>query len=158
MLQSVLFPLSVPAKQRFNLTASDYRFLYQYMSELPYESKYPHYDTTEYFESYTKFFMFKANKGHIPGYIRIFNKPGWSYGFLTDAAYIVDFKNNVEFMISASIYTNSDGILNDDKYEYDTIGYPFFKEVGNIIYHYELTRPGKYKPDPGSFKMDYSDK
>ena len=30
--------------------------------------------------------------GHIPSYIRVFNKPGWTYGFLIDAAYIVDFK------------------------------------------------------------------
>ncbi|MEP6724443.1 MAG: serine hydrolase, partial [Bacteroidota bacterium] len=107
MMQSVLFPQSVPAKQRFALTAGDYRFLYQYMSELPYESRFPHYDTTEYFESYAKFFMFKAGKAHIPSYIRIFNKPGWTYGFLIDAAYIADFKNNIEFMISACIYTNS---------------------------------------------------
>lgn len=158
MLQAVLFPASVPARQQFALSADDYQFLYQYMSEMPYESHHPHYDTTEYFESYTKFFMFKSGKGHIPPYIRIFNKPGWSYGFLTDAAYIADFKNNIEFMISASIYTNSDGILNDDKYEYDSIGYPFFKEVGNIIYEYELNRPVKYKPNLSGFRMDYTDK
>lgn len=158
LLQSVLFPASVPAKQRFNLAADDYRFLYQYMSELPYESSHPHYDTTEYYEGYTKFFMFKAGKTHIPSYIRVFNKPGWSYGFLTDAAYIADFKNNVECMLSACIYTNSDGVLNDDKYDYDTIGYPFFKEVGSIIYNYELSRQRRYVPDLSGFRLDYSDK
>ena len=155
MLQSVMFPQSVPAKKRFALTGEDYRLLYQYMSELPYESRFPHYDTTEFFAGYTKFFMFKADKGPIPSYIRIFNKPGWSYGFLIDAAYIADFKNNIECMISASIYTNRDGVLNDDKYEYDSIGYPFFKEVGNIIYQYELTRPRKYKPDLSAFRLTY---
>lgn len=158
LLQSVLFPLSVPARQRFLLTADDYRFLYQYMSELPGESRHPYYDTAVYFESYTKFFMFKSGKAHIPSYIRIFNKPGWSYGFLTDAAYIADFKNNIEFMLTACIYTNSDGILNDDKYDYDTVGYPFFKETGNIIYNYELKRRRKYKPDLSKFRIDYTDK
>jgi hypothetical protein len=158
LLQSVLFPLSVPAKQRFALTNEDRRFLYQYMSELPCESAYPHYDTTTFFESYTKFFMFKAGKQHIPSYIRLFNKPGWSYGFLTDAAYIADFKNNIEYMISACIYTNSDGILNDDKYDYDSIGYPFFAETGKLIYNYELTRKRKHKPDLSGFRMNYSDK
>jgi hypothetical protein len=158
ILQSVLFPAAVPEKKRFALTAADYRFLYQYLSEMPYESRYPQYDTTEYFESYTKFFMFKAGKSHIPDYIRVFNKPGWSYGFLTDAAYIADFKNNIEFMISACIYTNSDGVLNDDKYEYDAVGYPFFKETGNIIYNYELKRPRQYLPDLSVFRMDYRGK
>ena len=101
--------------------------------------------------------MFKAGKTPIPDNIRVFNKTGWSYGFLTDVAYIVDFNNKVEFMLSGVIYVNSDGILNDDKYEYEQIGYPFFKEIGNIIYKYELTRHRKYEPDLRKFKMKYQD-
>ncbi len=155
ILQSVLFPLSVPQKRRFNLTEDDYKFLYQYMSELPYESIHPKYDTGEFFSSYTKFFMFKSGHMPIPSYIRVFNKPGWSYGFLTDVAYIVDFKNKVEFMLSGVIYVNSDGVLNDDKYEYDETGYPFFKEVGNIIYQYELMRQRKHIPDLSKFQLQY---
>jgi hypothetical protein len=155
--QSVLFPESVKSQQRFKLTPDDYRFVYQYMSELPWESRHPKYDTTEFFESYTKFFLFKAGHGHIPSYIRVFNKTGWSYGFLTDVAYIVDFKNKVEFMLSGVIYVNSDGILNDNKYEYEQVGYPFFKETGNIIYQYELKRSRKYQPNLKRFTLDYRD-
>lgn len=151
MLQSVLFPGSVPAAQRFHLSPDDYRFLYRYMSELPRESDHPRYDTAEFFDSYTKFFLFKAGRTPIPDYIRIFNKPGWSYGFLTDIAYIVDFRNRVEFMLTGTIYTNSDGVLNDDKYDYDEIGYPFFREVGDIVYRYELARPRRYRPDLHEF-------
>ncbi len=158
LLQSVLFPESVKPEKRFKLTADDYKFLYQYMSELPYESKYPHYDTAEYFDSYTKFFMFKAGRGHIPDYIRVFNKPGWTYGFLIDVAYIVDFKNHTEFMLSGCIYTNNDGVINDDKYDYDSIGYPFFKEIGNIIYNHELARKKKHQPNLEKFKLAYADK
>jgi hypothetical protein len=155
ILQSVLFPKSVPAKKRFKLTDDDYKFLYRYMSSYPYESQHPKYDTTEYFTSYTKFFMFKAGKTVPPPYIRVFNKTGWSYGFLTDAAYIVDFKNKVEFMLTGTIYVNSDGVLNDNKYEYEQVGYPFFKEVGNIIYQYELKRERKYAPDLKKFEITY---
>jgi hypothetical protein len=155
MLQTVLFPASVPATQRFDLSPDDYRFLYQYMSELPHESAHPRYDTTEFFDSYTKFWLFKSGHTPIPSNIRIFNKPGWSYGFLTDIAYIVDFEHGMEFMLTGTIYTNSDGVLNDDKYDYDEIGYPFFKEIGNIIYQYELTRPRKYRPDLHDFRMTY---
>jgi hypothetical protein len=155
ILRSVLFPASVPPRQRFHLNQEDYRFLYRYLSEYPSEELYPHYDTAEYVDSYTKFFLFKAGRHPIPRYIRIFNKPGWSYGFLTDIAYIADFKNKVEFMISAVIYVNSDGILNDDKYEYDEIGYPFFKEAGDILYQYELGRRRKYRPDLRQFELSY---
>ncbi len=156
LMQSVLFPGSVPKKKLFDLTDEQYNFLYTYLSKLPYESEYPKYDTTEFFSSYAKFFMFKSGKTAIPGYIRVFNKTGWSYGFLTDVAYIVDFKNKVEFMLSGAIYVNSDGVLNDDKYQYDETGYPFFKEVGNIMYDYELHRKRKFQPDLSKFKLDYT--
>jgi hypothetical protein len=153
LLQSVLFPESVPPTRRLRLNAADYRFLYQYMSELPHESTHPRYDTTEYFNSYAKFFWFKAGRRPIPSYIRIFNKPGWSYGFLTDIAYVADFEHKVEFMLAGTIYTNSDGVLNDDKYDYDEIGYPFFQQVGEIVYQYELTRPRKVVPDLSAFRI-----
>ena len=155
ILWSVLFPETVLPTQRFGLNADDYRFLYQYLSEYPSESRYPHYDSVEYFDSYTKYIMFRAGKSPIPRYIRIFNKPGWSYGFLTDIAYIVDFSKKIEFMLSAVIYVNSDGILNDDKYDYEDIGYPYFKEIGDIIYRYELKRPRKQVPDLQRFMLKY---
>ncbi|QJB34689.1 serine hydrolase [Chitinophaga oryzae] len=155
MLQSVIFPQSVPAAQRFRITPQDYRFLYRYMSEYPSESTDPVYDTTEYFDSYTKFFLFKGAGRHIPSNIRVFNKTGWSYGFLTDAAYIVDFEHNIEFMLTGTVYVNRDGILNDDKYEYEGEGYPFFRDAGNIIYRYELQRQRAYQPDLKAFRIDY---
>lgn len=155
MLQAVLFPESVPAARRFRLTPEQYSFLYKYMSEYPSESLFPHYDTAEYFDSYTKFFFFRAGKSAIPSYIRIFNKAGWTYGFLTDIAYIVDFRNKIEFMLTATIYTNHDGILNDDKYDYEDVGYPFFRDIGDIIYKYELGRRRKYRPDLSRFVIPY---
>ncbi|MFT4093328.1 MAG: serine hydrolase [Niabella sp.] len=156
LLQSVLFPQSVSAARRFHLTEDDYAKLYQYMSEKPSESAFPKYDTIEYFDSYTKFFFFKAGKQKLPSYIRSFNKTGWSYGFLTDVCYIADFKNKVEFMLSGNIYTNSDGILNDDKYEYEQVGYPFFREIGEKIYAYELKRKRRYVPNLTKWKIKYN--
>lgn len=145
ILQSVMFPGSTK-KGGFNLTADDYAFLYKTMSTLPFQSDFPKYDTKEFFDSYAKFFMYRAGEQKIPDHIKIYNKAGWSYGTLTDNSYIIDHKNNVEFMVAAVIYTNKDGILNDDKYDYEEIGYPFFKEVGEIIYKHELERKRKYKP------------
>ncbi|MDQ3683121.1 MAG: hypothetical protein M3352_08635, partial [Bacteroidota bacterium] len=78
-----------------------------------------------------------------------------AYGFLTDASYVVDFKNKIEFMLAATIYVNSDEVLNDDKYDYDTIGYPFLYQLGQSIYKYELQRPRIHKPDLSAFKVQY---
>ncbi len=156
ILRSVLFPESVPQNQRFGFTAGDYRFLYQYMSQLPSETKFPEYDTTEFYDNYCKFLLFGTQKHKpLPKQIRIFNKVGWSYGFLTDVAYIVDFEKNVEFMLSATIYCNADGILNDDKYDYDSVGLPFLEQLGQTIYNYELKRERHYQPDLSTFKVQY---
>jgi hypothetical protein len=85
----------------------------------------------------------------------VFNKVGWAYGFMTDVSYIADFKNNVEFMLSATIYVNSDEVVNDNQYNYDTLGYPFMYALGQAIYHYELQRHRKYKPDLSNFQIEY---
>jgi hypothetical protein len=151
ILQSVMFPESVPERQRFKLSKDDYRFLYQYLSQYPSETNYPKYDSSEYYDSYVKFFS--RNSHQIPSYIRIFNKVGWAYGFLIDVSYVADFKNKVEYMLTATLYVNSDGILNDDKYDYDETGWPFMKELGQTIYQYELKRARKYKPDLKKFEI-----
>lgn len=154
LLQSVLFPQSVPKQQRFNLTGNDYKFLYRYLSQYPSETNYPYYDTAHYYDSYVKFF-FKNGSHNMPVNVRVFNKVGWAYGFLTDVSYIADFKNNVEFMLAATIYVNSDGILNDNKYDYENVGWPFLYELGKTLYQYELQRTRSVKPDLSGFKIEY---
>lgn len=154
ILQSVIFPDEVLKQQRFNLTKEDYQFLYRYMSMKPGESDFPQYDSS-YNGAYSKFLMY-GGKGDVDPNIRIFNKEGDAYGFLTDVAYIVDFKNNIEFFLSANIYCNSDGIFNDDHYDYEAVGLPFLKNLGQVIYNYELRREKKRKPDLSPFQIDYS--
>jgi len=154
ILQSVLFPSSVPKKQRFRLAEDDYHFLYQYLSQYPSETNYPKYDTSKFYDSYVKFY-FKYGSQRMPEHVRVFNKVGWAYGFLTDISYVADFKNNVEFMLTATVYVNSDGVLNDDKYDYDSIGYPFMYQLGQTIYNYELQRSREHKPDLSKFKIPY---
>ena len=61
----------------------------------------------------------------------------------------------MEFMLSATVYVNSDGVLNDDKYDYDTIGYPFMFQLAQTIYHYELQRNREFRPDLSKFKIKY---
>ena len=43
-------------------------------------------------------------------------------------------------MLSAVIYANEDGVINDGKYEYNTIALPFLAELGRQIYDFELKR------------------
>lgn len=155
ILQSTLFPLSVPQKQRFNLTEADYQFLHQYLSQYPGETNYPKYDAKQYYDSYVKFFFLDSLHHTMSDGVRVFNKVGWAYGFLTDASYVADFENNVEYMLTATIYVNSDGILNDDKYDIDRVGQPFMYQLGQTIHQHELTRKRRYAPDLRRFRINY---
>ncbi|MBC7903570.1 MAG: serine hydrolase [Gemmatimonadaceae bacterium] len=155
ILKSVLFPETLPEKQRFGLTADDYAFVRKYMSQFPSETRTPEYDTATNWDAYAKFLLYGTEKGKLPKNIRIFNKIGDAYGCLTDAAYIVDLDRNIEFMLSARIYCNRDGVLNDDKYDYDAIGFPFMKQLGKTVYDFEVKRSRPVKPDLSKFKIVY---
>src|SRR5258705_6324546 len=155
IVRSVMFPEMVSKKQRFNLTKDDYDFLRKYMSMTPLESKFPFYDNENYWDTYVKFLLYGTEKNVSKEGTRIFNKVGDAYGFLIDAAYITDYNNNVEFMLSAVIHCNSDGIFNDDKYDYDAVGFPFMKHLGQVIYDYELKRTKKTIPDLSKFRFNY---
>lgn len=158
LTQWIMFPESQPENNRLLLSASDYSFLWKYMSMLPGESSFPAYAPAEYWPSYVKFLLAGSEPGKwFNPDIRIFNKVGDAYGFLLDAAYIVDFDKNIEFMLSAVIYCNSDEVLNDDHYDYDTVGFPFMKALGEIIYRHELGRERKRLPDLSRFKFSYAD-
>jgi hypothetical protein len=145
MLQSVVFPASVPKQNRFNMTEADRLFLLQYLSQYPSETNYPKYDSTHFYDSYVKFF-FQDSTHAMPKHIRVFNKVGWAYGFLTDVSYVLDIKNNIDYMLSATIYVNSDGVVNDSKYDEEAVGFPFLNQIGKAFYEYEIARPRKFKP------------
>ena len=88
---------------------------------------------------------FGDSKDTIPDHIRIFNKVGDAYGFLTDVAYVVDFKNKVEFTAGANIHVNKNQTYNDKEYEYDEIGFPVLARLGRMVYEYELEQE-RYTP------------
>lgn len=157
VLQAILFPEAVAKKQRFDLAEEDYVFLRRYLSMLPRESQHPRYSPKEFPDAYAKFLLAGGPAGALPLGVRIFNKIGQAYGFLIDNAYIVDLDRNVEFMLAAVIYVNSDEVLNDDHYDYDTIGFPFLRDLGQAVYQYELGRPRRHVPDLGRFRLRYDE-
>ena len=145
MLQAVVFPNSLPKQNRFDISEQDRLFLLQYLSQYPSETNYPKYDTSVFYDSYVKFF-FQDSTHQMPSGVRVFNKVGWAYGFLTDVSYVVDTINRVDYFLSATLYVNSDGVVNDSKYDEETVGFPFLRELGRLVYNYELTRKRSFRP------------
>lgn len=137
VLKRILFPNNFEETERFHISAEQRIFLLEAMHSVPQKAG---YDATTYYDSYCKFFLYGDTKENIPEHLEIYNKVGFAYGTLTDCAYVKDTENNVEFLLTATILVNKDGIFNDDAYEYEEIGIPFLAQLGREIYHQELNR------------------
>ena len=137
LMKRLFFPDTFEEQKTFQLGKEDQKFVKDAMSRLPREMD---YDETEYYDSYGKFFIYGDTRQRIPSNVKIYNKVGYAYGTLTETAYIKDVENNVQFLLSATLLVNSNGIFNDNDYEYDEIGIPFMAELGREIYQLELKR------------------
>lgn len=135
LMKRLIFPEAFKENERFHISEAQREFILEAMQKLPREAG---YDSKEFYDSYVKFLIFGDNQGDIPDTIKIYNKVGYAYGTLTDCAYIHDKKNEVEFILTATILVNNDGIFNDDAYDYDTIGIPFLAALGREICTFEL--------------------
>lgn len=138
ILARIMLPAAFPPNERFALRPSDYALLRQPMSQLPRESNYPAYPDKA--DNYVKFWQFGDldPATQIPDHIRVYNKVGWAYGYLTDVAYIEDTQAGIAYFLAGTIHVNANQIYNDGVYEYETIGLPFFGQLGRAI-HKELT-------------------
>lgn len=156
LLKKIIFPETYAPLEGLKLRKKDFDFLYQYLSEYPEESNVPHYRKEKYFPSYCKFLYYGSFPTDImePN-IRIFNKVGAAYGFLTDNMYLVDFENKIEFFLSATIMVNEDNIFNNNHYEYDEEGYPYFRDLGKLFYNIEKNRLKENEPNLKKWKLNY---
>ena len=89
------------------------------------------YSPKEFPYYFTKFFIYGDKELEFDENIIIHNKVGFAYGQLSDVAYIK--KNNVSIILTATIDVNTNKIYNDDKYDYDSIGFPFLAEISREI-------------------------
>ena len=137
LMKRLFFPDLFDKQENFQLKKEDRDFLKSAMSRLPRELG---YDEAEYYDSYGKFFMYGDSKERIPSHVKIYNKVGYAYGTLTETAYIRDTENDIEFLLSATVLVNENGIFNDGVYEYESLGIPFLAELGREIYQKELKR------------------
>ena len=148
LVRRVMFAEVLPPEQRFALREADLAFVRRAMATTPPESGIEAYgDAEAYPEGYVKFLLYGGDAPEIPARIRSFNKVGDAYGFLTDGAYVVDFEAGVEFLLSATVHANANGTFNDDTYEYDTVGFPFLRALGEVVLEHERGRVRERVPD-----------
>jgi len=114
----------------FALTNADRSLILEAMREFPRESRNPVYDPAEHPDADVKPTLPGVRRVIGEANARVLDKSGEAYGFSIENAMILDESTGKSFFLAATLYTNADGILNDDAYEYDTIATPFLADLG----------------------------
>lgn len=134
MMISFFFPQSIKHKP-FNVSQTQRDTILKFLRLSPLHPNFSEYaDTSVFHPNFLKFILFGRDKNINYPEIEFYNKSAMAYGFMADCCYLKDTINNVEFFLTIYMYLNKDEILNDNKYEFDTIGVPFMRRFGELIY------------------------
>jgi len=148
MVQRVVLHEQLEENARFKFGTFEHELLMRLMGAHPREIRKRNSRDWDFVpDGYANFLMNGDDSTRIPSTIRMFNIAGWANGFTIDAAYIADLSTGTEFFLSCRMYTNADGILGDDRYEYKTIASPFMKKLGEVIFKMETERTKETFPN-----------
>lgn len=143
-LSGLVFPKST-SNHKFNITEEQRKYVMQNLGRYPDEYGLA-YNSLEYFPTYKKYLLFGRDSkmnymNDSLNRFRSMNIVGVSFGCVIDCAYLVDFQTGKEFILTVGMYVNQDEIINDAKYDYDTIAYPFMKETGRLFMNAVSSNP-----------------
>jgi hypothetical protein len=146
LLVEVLFPDIATGCRGFpGLTVAQRAFLVQALGELPRESRNPRYDPQQVPDHHCKLVL-RGVRDVVPaGHARVFDKIGRAYGFSIENAWIEDARTGRGFFLAIVLYTNPDGVMNDDAYAYDTVADPFLDGAARAIARAVLGVPPQAK-------------
>ena len=138
-LMGILFEFTFPdelAVAGYTLTDTSRTFLATLFSLMPADAGIADTDTSD-----PTLYPVARHKPMMPGIQRILgdaatvqytSQVGRGFGFTTEAA-VVQLEGVGRFAVAATLYTNEDGIVNDDRYEYGTIADPFLADLGEVL-------------------------
>ena len=152
--KKIVFNNYLTGSDKLPISGDSRLFMLKQLGLYPRESVYPKYDSKVFYDSYKKYFLYGAAASNISqDSIRLFNIVGRAYGFLTDCAYIIDYKNKIEFMLTVNIYVNEKNVIGNGKYQYEKVGLPFLKDLSWCFYNFEYSRKKLFLPDLSEFQL-----
>lgn len=122
--------LGVPG---FDLTEEGRRTIVEAMSEYPPDSTNPVYDPATYPRNWGVFLLDGLERVVPPEHLLVANKLGRAYGFSVENAYVEDRRSGAAFFVTAVLWTNRNGVLNDGAYEYAEVADPFLEQLGEEL-------------------------
>ncbi|KAI5056224.1 hypothetical protein GOP47_0028042 [Adiantum capillus-veneris] len=133
LMVKIFFPNVEQSGEPCKLPCDYQTFLQEALADYPSASCYPLYPETDFPDDYCKLFLPGICRVRPKNAVRIFNKIGRAYGFTIENSYIFDKERAHGFFLSAVVYTNSNGIMNDDKYEYVSIADHLMADLGDMV-------------------------
>ncbi len=103
------------------------------LGDAPGESDNPRYNAEHYPQDYAKFAGTGAWRARSADDVHVFAKTGRAYGFTTENCYIEDQTSGAGFFLAATLYTNPNGVLNDDTYGYAKTADVFLADLGEAL-------------------------
>lgn len=105
-------------------------FLVESLGMLPRECDAPQYAAKDYPDDYCKWVLAGARRVVPAAELVDYSKTGQAYGFTIENAFLEDRRSGRGFFVAAVLYTNADGVVGDDQYEYATVAVPFLADLG----------------------------
>ena len=135
-LNGIVFPKSEFA-HTFDITEEQRNYVMHNLAKYPAEYGLD-FPSKEFHATYKKYLFYgkDTNMRYTNDSLsrfRSFNMVGLSFGCAIDAAYIVDLDTGKEFVLTVGIYANEDEVINDAKYDYESLAYPIMKDIGRLI-------------------------
>lgn len=142
LMGMVFFPEAFPETQRFNLSLSSDSLLRARLRQLPAQAGISKLARPPYHSAWTQYFFCGNKPGAVPpDTLEVYNIVGQAYGFLSECAWIYNPKTGKGMVLTAGLYVNEDGILNDGRYDYETIGFPFLQALSRAIQTFDPGQP-----------------
>jgi hypothetical protein len=135
-LHALLLAVVVPERglgPGLAIAPQDRAVLLEAMTQLPAESEVPRYDDPALEPRRFKPLLPGVERVLPAAAVRYVNKGGRAYGFLVENAYIEDRRTGAAIAVTVAVFCDGDGVLNDDHYDYDGIGWPLLADLGEVL-------------------------
>lgn len=120
----------------FALCPTARRLLAEIMALTPRACPDPVYAPDQFADDHAKWLIPLDGAGRVPAGLSIASKNAQSYGYIGDSSFIVDQARDLAFGLTAVVFVDRDGVLNDGDYAYSDIGRPFLRELGAAVLAY----------------------
>lgn len=115
------------------LAEEDRRWLLKAMTEHPNDSDNPRYPGPRFGVDAHKPLLVGVRRVIDEEHVRHVGKAGRAYGFHLANAYVEDRRSGRGIFVTAAIYVNPNGVVNDNRYSYDGTTAPFMADLGERL-------------------------